>query len=111
MARNYKAAILITGDNTGGVKAVKATRKQIDGLNKSVDKSGKSFKNYSRNANSSSKALSSLKEQAKLAAGAVGIGLLIRQAATAADTMKQLNARLELATNSTAEYEKAQSHD
>ena len=46
MARNYKAGLVITGDSSGGVKAVKLTRKELEALNDTQKKGKASSKDY-----------------------------------------------------------------
>jgi len=108
MSKTFKQAFIITGDASGGVKAVKATRVQIDALTRSVATSGSSVDAYTKSFSRSNKTLSSFASQAKTALGIFSGVVFAREALKMADSAKQMTARLQLATDSTYELAVAQ---
>lgn len=108
MSKTYQTAILIKGDASGGVKAVKATKSQIDSLNKTVNKSDKSFKSYRKTVDRTGKSLTDFSGKAKAALGILSGAALAREAIQLADGYKQMEARLKLATDSQYQFNLAQ---
>lgn len=108
MAKNFKTAILITGDAKGGVRAVKATQAQIESLDKSVNKSSKSMAIQRKAVKVSQNAINGYGREVKAALGIISGAALAREALKLADASKQMEARLRLATDSQLEFAKAQ---
>jgi len=90
-SKNFKAGIIITGDAKGGIKAIEATEKQLDGLNKSTKKSISSFKDIEKSVFSMKGALVGL---TSVLAGGLFTGKVIANTIAQENAIRQLEQRL-----------------
>lgn len=90
MAQNYKTGLIITGDASGGIRAIKATDTELGKLNQGFDRGSRRSKQFSQDVNSTSRGLDTLKTSAGGVAAAMatafGAGSIINQARLIADT-------------------------
>lgn len=108
MAQNYKTGLIITGDASGGIRAIKATEDELSKLNKGFDRSsrdsrrfgsdaqraGQQVRGMGQDASEASKGLTLVRQAATLAAAAFSI----RQLAVYADGWSEINSRVLNAT-------------
>ena len=99
-----RTGLIITGDGSGGVKAVKATEGALKKFGNQKTKNTRIAKDY----NKSLKDSSSLLGKFKGLIATVGLGLLAREYSKLTDEVTTINNRLKLVTNTTEEYAKAQ---
>ena len=71
----YKTGLVITGDASGGIKAVKATDAELNRLNRGFDKTGRSSKRFASDLKQGNTELKAFTSAAKAAAASLG-GLL-----------------------------------
>ena len=90
MAQNYKTGLIITGDASGGIRAIRATDTELGKLNQGFDRGSRRSKQFSQDVNSTSRGLDVLKTSAGGVAAAMatafGAGSIINQARLIADT-------------------------
>ena len=71
----YKTGLVITGDASGGIKAVKATDAELNRLNRGFKKTGRGSKRFAKDLNQGNSELRAFTSVAKAAAASLG-GLL-----------------------------------
>lgn len=104
MAQNYKAGLIITGDASGGIRAIKATEDELGKLNQGfargsrdsrrfgsdAERAGQQVREIGHGSTEASKGLSLVRQAATLAMAAFSI----RQVAAYADGWSELNSRV-----------------
>lgn len=101
MAKEYKTAVLITGDSTGAQKAIKLTAEQLDSLNSKVKATGSSTFKLSGDWQKQlgGMAVSAAKwGAATAAAAAAGTALFVKSAIDQADAANILAGKLGITT-------------
>lgn len=101
MAKEYKTAVLITGDSTGAQKAIKLTAEQLDSLNTKVKATGSSTFKLSGDWQKQlgGMAVSAAKwSAATAAAAAAGTALFVKSAIDQADAANILAGKLGITT-------------
>lgn len=101
MAKEYKTAVLITGDSTGAQKAIKLTAEQLDSLNTKVNATGSSTFKLSGDWQKQlgGMAVSAAKwGAATAAAAAAGTALFVKSAIDQADAANILAGKLGITT-------------
>ncbi|MDN3525632.1 hypothetical protein QWY79_10185 [Halomonas sabkhae] len=90
MARQYKTGLIITGDSSGGIKAIQATEKELGQLNKGFERGSRRAKQFGKDANETSRELEFLRNSAMSVgtaiAGAFAVNNLAGQAQMVAET-------------------------
>lgn len=90
MARQYKTGLIITGDASGGIKAIQATEKELGQLNKGFERGSRRAKTFGHNANKTGRELEFLRNTAMSVgtaiAGAFAVNNLAGQAQMVAET-------------------------
>lgn len=104
MAQQYKTGLIITGDASGGIRAIKATESELGKLNQGFDRGGRQSKQFGADAARAGRQLSTIDQSASDAsrglavlrtnvsgvaaamATAFGAGSIINQAKIIADT-------------------------
>lgn len=103
MAQQYKTGIIITGDASGGIRAIRATDEQLARLNQGFDQGSRRSRQFNDDVNDTSEGLNTLRASAggvaAALAGAFGAGSIINQAKIIADT-DSLAKSIGIATNS-----------
>ncbi|SDL77457.1 hypothetical protein SAMN05661010_02510 [Modicisalibacter muralis] len=102
MARQYKTGFIITGDASGGIKAIKATESELAQLNKGFDRAGNKAQQFAKRTNDTGRELEFLRNTAvgvgAALAGAFAIGNLRGQAQMIAQTNALANS-LQMSTS------------
>ncbi len=105
MRKVYESAIVVSGDAKGGIKAVKLTSDQIKALDKDLRKVNKTNSTFKKKFDDSSISIGGFRS-ALLSVTTIGAA---RYFTESADAMKNIDARLKIATGSLAEFNIAQS--
>ncbi|WP_447956499.1 EF-hand domain-containing protein [Vreelandella sp. EE7] len=71
MAQNYKTGLIITGDASGGIRAIKATDDELGKLNKGFDRGSRRSRQFNQDMNATSQGLTMLRRAAAPVAGAI----------------------------------------
>ncbi|WP_016854796.1 hypothetical protein [Halomonas smyrnensis] len=64
MARQYRTGLIITGDASGGIKAIQATENELDQLNQGFERGGKRAKRFGQDADRAGRQLGSVTDAA-----------------------------------------------
>ena len=110
MAKEYKTAVLITGDSTGAQKAIKLTAEQLDSLNTKVKTTGSSTFKLSGDWQKQlgGMAVSAAKwGAATAAAAAAGTALFVKSAIDQADAANILSQKIGITTEALTKLEYA----
>ncbi|XKE45757.1 hypothetical protein LG302_01030 [Halomonas organivorans] len=90
MARQYKTGLIITGDASGGIKAIQATEKELKQLNQGFDKGSRRARRFGQDANETGQELEFLRSTAMnvgaAIAGVFAVSSLAGQARMVAET-------------------------
>lgn len=90
MARQYKTGLIITGDASGGIKAIQATEKELGQLNKGFERGSRRAKQFGRDTNETGRELEFLRNTAMsvgtAVAGAFAVSNLAGQARMVSET-------------------------
>ncbi|MBW5802051.1 hypothetical protein [Halomonas elongata] len=90
MARQYKAGLIITGDASGGIKAIQTTEKELGQLNKGFERGSRRAQQFARDSNETGRELEFLRNAAvgvgTAVAGAFAVSNLAGQAQMVAET-------------------------
>lgn len=107
MARQYKTGLIITGDASGGIKAVRATEKELGQLNQRFDQGGKRAKRFARQTSGVSREMQVLRRMAA-PVGAALAGMFaansLRNQINFADQLQKTNLRIGASTEALSEY-------
>lgn len=105
MKKVYESAIIVSGDASGGLKAIKVTKTELANLNKQMATTSKAGSAFGKKFDNSALSLHGFRS-ALLSITTVAIGQYF---VNAADQMKNIDARLKIVTNSVGEFNFAQS--
>ncbi|MCD1588154.1 DUF4214 domain-containing protein [Halomonas sp. IOP_14] len=107
MAQNYKTGLIITGDASGGIRAIKATDDELGKLNKGFDRGSRRSKHFNHNVNATSQGLTVLKRAAAPLAGAIA-GMFaantIQNQVDWGDQLQKTNLRIGASTEALSQY-------
>ncbi|MGP5325911.1 hypothetical protein [Vreelandella titanicae] len=107
MAQNYKTGLIITGDASGGIRAIKATDDELGKLNKGFDRGSRRSKQFNQNVNATSQGLTVLKRAAAPLAGAIA-GMFaantIQNQVDWGDQLQKTNLRIGASTEALSQY-------
>jgi len=103
MARNYKTGVVITGDSSGGVKAIRLTDAELKKLNSTKKRAAAQAKSYAAELG---KLASKAGAYASVVGGAalVATGAMISKQLGAIDTLAKTSDKLGIATEKLAQY-------
>lgn len=107
MARQYKTGLIITGDASGGIKAVRATEKELGQLNKGFDRGSKRAKKFAENSGGVSREMAVLRRAAAPVAATIA-GLFaannLRNQIDFADQLQKTKIRIGASTEALSQY-------
>lgn len=107
MAKTYKTGLIITGDSKGGVRAIRATEKELGKLNKGFNRGSSSARRFQRSAGGTAQELALLRRAAApltgIIAGMFAAGTLKGQI-DFADQLQKTNLRIGASTEALSEY-------
>ncbi|WP_035573007.1 EF-hand domain-containing protein [Halomonas halocynthiae] len=115
MAKQYKTGLIITGDASGGIRAVKATEAELAKLNKGFDSGNKKARGFADGSKSASSEVAALSKSAKAAAAGVAAvsasiaaagGAVFAFTKNAADNTRSLVNQAQVANTSVAEFQR-----
>ncbi|RTR01936.1 hypothetical protein [Halomonas nitroreducens] len=121
MASQYKAGLIITGDASGGIKAIQATDKQLQALNRDFTQGGRKARQFGQDANRAGNDVRGLTQNvhsageglAVLKRAAVPVGAAIASMFAAgslraqvdfADQLQKINLRIGASTEALSQY-------
>lgn len=105
MRKVYESAIVVTGDASGGLKAIKMTGKEIDNLNTKLTTTNKKNTQFRKNFHDTSVSLHGFRS----ALLSVTTITMAKYFSDSADAMKNIDARLRIVTSGLKEFNFAQS--
>lgn len=107
MAQNYKTGLIITGDASGGIRAIKATDNELGKLNKGFDRGSRRSKQFSRDVGNTSQGLAVLRRAAAPIAGMIA-GMFAANTLQSqidwGDQLQKTNLRIGASTESLSQY-------
>lgn len=107
MAREYRTGIIITGDASGGIRAIRATDDQLGRLNRGFERGSQRSRNFQRDVASTSSELTVLRRAAApLAATLAGMFAVstLKSQIDFADQLQKTNSRIGASTEALSEY-------
>ncbi|WP_413614748.1 hypothetical protein MRB56_12635 [Halomonas cupida] len=107
MAKTYKTGLVITGDASGGIKAMRATEGEIEKLNRSFSSGKKRAQEYTGQTRNVSRELEFLKRMAAPAAAALAGVFAVNSLQSQvdwADRLQKLNLRIGASTEALSQY-------
>ena len=90
MSRQYRTGLIIEGDASGGIRAIRATDDHLHRLNRTYGRTGQGARRFAGDVDVSTRALQMLRRYV----GMVAAGLSIRQISQYADGWSELNSRV-----------------
>ena len=107
MAQNYKTGLIITGDASGGIRAIKATDDELAKLNQGFDRGSRRSQQFNRNVNATSQGLTVLRRAAAPIAGAIA-GMFaantLQNQINWGDQLQKTNLRIGASTEALSQY-------
>lgn len=107
MAKQYKTGLIITGDASGGIRAIKATDNELGKLNQGFDRGSRRSRQFNQDVNATSQGLTVLKRAAAPLAGAIA-GMFaantIQNQIDWGDQLQKTNLRIGASTESLSQY-------
>ena len=107
MSRNYKTGLIITGDASGGIRAIKATDDELGKLNQGFDRGTRRSKQFTQNINGTSRELQMLRRAAAPIAGAIA-GMFaansLQNQINWGDQLQKTNLRIGASTEALSQY-------
>ena len=107
MARQYKTGLIITGDASGGIRAIQATDQELGKLNQGFDRGSARSKAFGRDVGSTSRELQLLR-RAAAPVGAMLAGMFaarsLQNQIQFADELQKLNLRIGASTEALSQY-------
>ena len=107
MAQNYKTGLVITGDASGGIRAIKATDSELGKLNQGFDRGSRRSRQFNQDVNATSQGLAVLKRAAAPIAGAIA-GMFaantIQNQIDWGDQLQKTNLRIGASTEALSQY-------
>ena len=105
--REYKAGFVITGDASGGIRAMRATDSELGKLNQGFDRGSRRSKQFNQDVNATSQGLAALRRAAAPIAGAIA-GMFaantIQNQVDWGDQLQKTNLRIGATTESLSQY-------
>ncbi|NWO11728.1 hypothetical protein HLV40_15155 [Chromohalobacter salexigens] len=92
MAKQYRTALIIEGDASGGIKAIQATEKELGELNRRFDTGGKRAKKFAQDVDGTSRELEFLKNSAMSVGAALAGAFAVNNIAGQATMIQQTDA-------------------
>ena len=107
MAQQYKTGLIITGDASGGIRAIRATDEQLARLNQGFDQGSRRSRQFNQDVNATSQGLTVLKRAAAPIAGAIA-GMFAANALQNqidwGDQLQKTNLRIGASTEALSQY-------
>ncbi|WP_083024963.1 hypothetical protein [Vreelandella lionensis] len=107
MAQNYKAGLIITGDASGGIRAIKATDDELGKLNQGFDRGSRRSRQFNQDVNATSQGLAVLRRAAAPIAG-IFAGMFAANTLQGqinwADQLHKTNLRIGASTEALSQY-------
>jgi len=107
MSRNYKTGLIITGDASGGIRAIKATDDELGKLNQGFDRGARRSKQFTQNINGTSRELQMLRRAAAPIAGVIA-GMFaansLQNQINWGDQLQKTNLRIGASTEALSQY-------
>ncbi|MCG7589670.1 MULTISPECIES: EF-hand domain-containing protein [unclassified Halomonas] len=107
MAQTYKTGLIITGDASGGIRAIKATEDELGKLNQGFDRGGRRSKQFTQNINGTSRELQVLRRAAAPIAGVIA-GMFaansLQNQINWGDQLQKTNLRIGASTEALSQY-------
>ncbi|SES12617.1 Tail length tape measure protein [Vreelandella subterranea] len=107
MARQYKTGLIITGDASGGIRAIRSTDEELGKLNKAFNRGTRRSKQFRQSVNGTSRELQVLRRAAApVAAALAGVFAAnsLRGQIDFADQLQKTNLRIGASTEALSEY-------
>lgn len=107
MAQNYKAGLIITGDASGGIRAMRATENELGKLNQGFDRGSRYSRQFNQDVNATSQGLAVLRRAAAPIAGVIA-GMFaansLQNQINWADQLQKTNLRIGASTEALSQY-------
>lgn len=107
MAQNYKTGLIITGDASGGIRAIKATDDELGKLNQGFERGSRRSKQFNQDVNATSQGLAVLRRAAAPIAGIIA-GMFAANTLQGqinwADQLQKTNLRIGASTEALSQY-------
>ncbi|UTD54913.1 EF-hand domain-containing protein [Halomonas sp. MS1] len=107
MAKQYKTGLIITGDASGGIRAIKATDNELGKLNQGFDQGSRRSRQFNQDVNATSQGLTVLKRAAAPIAGAIA-GMFaantLQNQIDWGDQLQKTNLRIGASTEALSQY-------
>ena len=107
MAQTYKTGLIITGDASGGIRAIKATEDELGKLNQRFDRGARRSKQFTQNINGTSRELQMLRRAAAPIAGVIA-GMFaansLQNQINWGDQLQKTNLRIGASTEALSQY-------
>ncbi|WP_241006823.1 hypothetical protein [Vreelandella venusta] len=107
MAQNYKTGLIITGDASGGIRAIKATDDELGKLNQGFERGSRKSKQFNQDVNATSQGLAVLRRAAAPIAGVIA-GMFAANTLQGqinwADQLQKTNLRIGASTEALSQY-------
>ncbi|PUB82373.1 MAG: hypothetical protein DBP02_15075 [gamma proteobacterium symbiont of Ctena orbiculata] len=97
---NYKTGVIVSGDSSGAVKSLKATRSQLGALNDTKRRGTKASRDYGNSIGKMSGLLKTLVPVATVA----GLASVVKSTLNAVDSIGELSTRIGASTEALSEY-------
>lgn len=97
---NYKTGVIVSGDASGAVRSLKATRSQLGALNDTKRRGTKASRDYGNSIGKMSGLLKTLVPVATIA----GLATVVKSTLSAADSIGKLSTRIGASTEALSEY-------
>ena len=107
MAQTYKTGLIITGDASGGIRAIKATDDELGKLNQGFDRGSRRSRQFNQDVNATSQGLAVLRRAAAPIAGVIA-GMFaansLQNQINWADQLQKTNLRIGASTEALSQY-------
>ncbi|AIA76216.1 hypothetical protein FF32_15640 [Halomonas campaniensis] len=107
MAKQYKTGLIITGDASGGIRAIKATDNELGKLNQGFEQGSRRSRQFNQDVNATSQGLTILKRAAAPIAGAIA-GMFaantLQNQIDWGDQLQKTNLRIGASTEALSQY-------
>jgi len=107
MAQTYKTGLIITGDASGGIRAIKATEDELGKLNQRFDRGSRRSRQFNQDVNATSQGLAVLRRAAAPIAGAIA-GMFaansLQNQINWGDQLQKTNLRIGASTEALSQY-------
>ena len=107
MAQTYKTGLIITGDASGGIRAIKATDDELGKLNQGFERGSRRSRQFNQDVNATSQGLAVLRRAAAPIAGAIA-GMFaansLQNQINWGDQLQKTNLRIGASTEALSQY-------